>query len=81
MEKCKRDQLQELLAQWLELLEGALAERSGICAPLALSRQLSANRSSQELLRAICALKKASEYAQSNVSPAAVCGWLAWELR
>lgn len=81
MEKCKRDQLTELLTQWLELLEDALAARSGMRASTALSRQLSTNRSSQELLCAIRALKKASEYTQSNVSPAAVCGWLSWTLR
>ena len=27
------------------------------------------------------ALKKALDYTMSNVSPAAVCGWLCWELR
>lgn len=81
MEKCKRDQLADLLTQWLELLEEALAARSGMAVSSALSRQLSANRSSQELLHAIRALKKASEYVQSNVSPAAICGWLSWTLR
>lgn len=81
MEKLKRDQLLEILSQWQELLEGALAERSGISAVPAQSRQLSANRSSQELLNAIRSLKKASAYAQGNVSPAAICGWLAWALR
>ena len=29
----------------------------------------------------IQALRKALEYTMSNVSPAAVCGWLSWELR
>lgn len=81
MEKLKRDQLLEILSQWLELLEGALASRSGISAASVQSRQLGTNRSSQELLSAIRSLKKASAYAQGNVSPAAVCGWLAWALR
>lgn len=81
MEKLKRDQLLEILSQWLELLEGALAARSGISAVSAQSRQLGANRSSHELLSAIRSLKKASAYAQGNVSPAAVCGWLVWTLR
>ena len=81
MEKLKRDQLLEILSQWLELLEGALAARSGIGAVSAQSRQLGSNRSSHELLSAIRSLKKASAYAQGNVSPAAVCGWLAWTLR
>ena len=81
MEKCKRDQLLEILSQWIELLEGALAERSGSRAASTLSRNLSAQRSSQELFAAIGVLKKASEYVQGNVSPAAVCGWLVWALR
>ena len=81
MEKCKRDQMVEIISQWLEALEGALAARSGSTAVSAQSRLLSASRSSQELLAAIRNLKKASEYAQSNVSPAAVCGWLVWVLR
>ena len=81
MEKLKRDQLLEILSQWLELLEGALAARSGIGAVSAQSRQLGSNRSSHELLSAIRSLKKASAYAQGNVSPAAVCGWLTWALR
>lgn len=81
MEKLKRDQLLEILTQWLEILEGALASRSGISAASVQSRQLGTNRSSQELLSAIRSLKKASAYAQGNVSPAAVCGWLAWALR
>ena len=81
MEKLKRDQLLLILSQWIELLEGALAERSGSRAASALSRNLSAQRSSQELFSAIGVLKKASEYVQGNVSPAAVCGWLVWALR
>ena len=81
MEKLKRDQLLEILSQWLELLEGALAARSGIGAVSAQWRQLGSNRSSHELLSAIRSLKKASAYAQGNVSPAAVCGWLTWALR
>ena len=81
MEKCKRDQLVEILGQWMDVLEAALADRSGMQAASAQARLLSANRSSQELLAAIRVLQKASTYAQSNVSPAAVCGALVWELR
>ena len=81
MEKCKRDQLVEILGQWMDLLEAALADRSGMRAVSAQARLLSANRSSQELLSAIRLLQKASTYAQSNVSPAAICGALVWELR
>lgn len=81
MEKWKRDALAEILQSWLDLLEGALACRSGIQAVSPLARQLSVSRSSAELLTAVHHLKKAVDYTMSNVSPAAVCGWLAWELR
>ena len=81
MEKCKRDQLTDLLSQWLALLEEALAERSGIVSASAHARKLSASRSSQELMDAIRCLKTALDYAQSNVSPAAICGHLVWQLR
>ena len=81
MEKCKRDSLLDILSQWLEVLEGALAARSGMTAVSAQSRLLSGSRSSQELMDAIRHIKKASAYAQGNVSPAAICGWLMWALR
>ena len=47
----------------------------------ALSRQLSQARTADELLQICSVLNKALVYAQSNVSPAAVCGWLSWALR
>ena len=81
MQKCKREQLCDIFSQWLELLEGALAARSGMDAASTLSRRLSTGRSSQELLGGIRSLKKALDYAHSNVSPAAVCGWLERALR
>ena len=81
MEKMKRDQLIPILTGWAELLEAALACRSGLPALSELSRKLSAQRSSRDLMSAISSLRKAIEYAQSNVSPAAVCGWLEWALR
>ena len=81
MEKWKRDALAELLQSWLTLCEGALAYRlSGNPVP-ALSRTLAASRSSGDLMEAIRHLKKALNYALSNVSPAAVCGYLQWALR
>ena len=81
MEKWKRDQLTELLGSWIQLLEEALACRVGMPAISGLSRTLSAARTSRELLDGLKILKKALMYAQSNVSPAAICGWLQWELR
>ena len=81
MEKWKRDQLIPTLNEWLALLQNSLACRSGMPAVSSLSRSLSTQRSPQELMHAISCLQKGIEYAQSNVSPAAICGWLAWELR
>ena len=81
MEKWKRDALADILAQWLELLESALTSRAGLTAVSAHSRELAKQRSAAEIHAGIQALKKALAYTQSNVSPAAVCGWLTWVLR
>ena len=81
MEKWKREALSEVLRQWLEILEGALLNRSGGGAVPALARELAQRRTAADLYRGITALKKALDYTMSNVSPAAVCGWLSWELR
>ena len=81
MEKWKREALAEVLRQWLTLLEGALMRRSGGGAVSALARELAQRRTAAELYSGVTALKKALDYTQSNVSPAAVCGWLSWELR
>ena len=81
MEKWKRDALTPLLQSWVEILESALACRSGIRSVPALARQIASSRSSGEIYQALAVLKKAAEYTMSNVSPAAVCGWLTWELR
>lgn len=81
MEKWKRDQLIPQLQKWTELLEGALTARAGMAALSPLAKSLSAARSSQELMAGVEHLQKAVEYAQGNVSPAAVCGYLEWALR
>ena len=81
MEKWKRDTLLEILQSWLELTEEALACRSGGRAAGTLARTLANARGSGELLEAAANLRKALDYCRSNVSPAAVCGWLCWALR
>ena len=81
MEKWKRDQLIGELNRWLELAEGALAFRCGVSAVNPMSRQLGTSRSPKELARAVSHLQKCIEYAQGNVSPAAICGYLQWALR
>ena len=81
MEKWKRDALAETLSQWLELTENALFCRSGMDTVSPHSRQLASQRTNGELSRIIVHLQKALNYTQSNVSPAAVCGYLEWELQ
>ena len=81
MEKWKRDALAEILDSWLEILEAALVCRSGAQVLSPLARALASARSGPELCSAVEVLRKASDYCKSNVSPAAICGWLAWALR
>ncbi len=81
MEKSKRDALLDSLQQWQALLEMALACRTGSRPAPACAREIARGRSAREILSAVTAVQTAIQYTQSNVSPAAVCGWLAWELR
>lgn len=81
MEKWKRDQLISTLQQWTEILEGALVVRFGGKSLSPLSNKLSACRNPADLNDAIALLQKCSTYAQGNVSPAAICGYLSWALR
>ena len=81
LEKNKRDQLIPLLATWTAILEEALACRSGMRALHPMTKTIAVQRSSQDLMQAISALQKTIAYAQSNVSPAAICGYLTWQLR
>ena len=81
MEKWKRDQLIPMLEQWLQLLQSALVSRSGMTAISRSAQTVSAARTSSELMEAIRHLQTAIEYAQGNVSVAAICGHLEWALR
>lgn len=81
MEKYKRDRLIPILEQWAELLQQALVCRSGVQVLSGHARQLSTRRNSQDLLEAVRQIQKCIEYAQGNVSPAAICGYLSWTLR
>ena len=78
MEKWKRDALIPVLSGWLALLEEALAGYREIST---LAGEIAARRTAPDIYRAIQALQKALTYAQGNVSPGAICGWLAWVLR
>ena len=81
MEKWKRDALADILRQWIDLTESALVSRSGSQALSSHARALAKQRTAPELYQAVTTLKKALDYCLSNVSPAAICGWLSWELR
>ncbi len=81
MEKWKRDALVEILQSWLELTAEALACRSGGRPAGKLAQNLANTRASGELMEIARALRRALDYCRSNVSPAAVCGWLCWALR
>ena len=81
MEKWKRDVFIPELGVWLELLQQAMVSRSGLPAASAEAAQIASARSPRDMMRCCAALKKAMEYAQGNVSCAAVSGWLSWELR
>ncbi len=81
MEKWKRDQLIPLLQQYLQILENALACRAGMQALSAQAERIAAARSAADISRAAYEIKKTLEYAQGNVSVAAICGYLAWALR
>lgn len=80
MEKWKRDALVDILQSWLEILESALACRTGGMAASNHAVKLAQSRSSSELYQMALELKKTLEYAKSNVSPAAICGYLLWAL-
>jgi len=81
MERWKRDQLIPVLEQWVQVLEDALVCRSGMAAMTPYAKTLGASRTGQELLAAVEVLQKCIEYAQGNVSVAAICGYLEWALR
>ena len=81
MERKPRDQAVSIFSAWKEALQDGLSCCSGMPPVSRFARLLAGNRSSKDLLTAIRALEKAMEYAQGNVSVAAICGWLAQTLR
>lgn len=81
MEKWKRDKFIEELAAWSALLRGALVCRSGQLGATEAEKALGTVRSAQELMAAFNEIQKAMQYAQGNVSVAALCGNLLWQLR
>lgn len=82
MEKYKRDQLQPILQQWLELLCAALAARSGAASASDDARAIARSRTGQDILRAIEALQTIlTQYIPLNVGSGHICGALAVLLR
>ena len=81
MEKWKRDQAIPEWQVWLQLLTDAITCHAGQKAASPLARQLSESRSTEELMQAVTTLQKIIEYAQGNISVAAICGFLQWALR
>lgn len=81
LEKSKRDALAELLQDWQMLLENALTAACGMRTVSDQARRLAAALDSRTLHRQYALVRKAREYTLSNVSPAAVCGYLEWALR
>lgn len=81
MEKLKRDQAVPIFEQWLSILHSALMCRSGMDSLAPQAREIAQSRSSRELLEAVEIMKKAILYTKSNVSVAAVCGWLTHALQ
>ncbi len=81
MEKWKRDPLIEVLQQLISVLQQALVCRSGRRVTTQQARLLASSHSSAQLMHTLVELQKCVTYAQGNVSPAAICGYLQWALR
>lgn len=81
MERYKRDRLIPILEEWEHLLQQALVSRCGGKAILPQAKTLGEARDPKDILQALRNVKKCIEYANGNVSCAAICGYLAWALR
>ena len=81
MEKMKRDALLEILEQWHSILVQALSQRAGLPAANPLAEKISVARLPKDILAAANAIRTCMDYVQGNISPAAICGYLTWELR
>ena len=81
MERKPRDQVLPFFSACLAALQEGLACRSGMPPVSRSAKLLATERSGKDLLAAIHALQKAIEYAQGNVSVAAICSWLTHTLR
>ena len=76
MEKLSRDQLSQILRQWLQLVTDALQCRSGI-AGSHQATEIASTRTAQSLMDTANALRKAIACCDANVGGGHICGWLA----
>lgn len=76
MERMKRDQLQPILEQWIEILSQALSVRVGLPGKWEAARLVGQSRTSAAVLRALQALRRSLELLQGNVGVGALCGAL-----
>lgn len=81
MEKMKRDALFEVLEQWHSVLVQALSHRAGLPVANPLAEKISVARLPKDILAAADTVRTCMDYVQGNISPAAICGYLTWELR
>ena len=81
MERLSRDQLQPILAEWLELLTQALEIRTGTPAASEEAARIAHHRNGTELLEAISHLQKALDQLAGNISVGNLCGALQIYLR
>lgn len=81
MEKWKREQFIPFLQQYLQILDNALSCRAGMPARSPYAQIIATHRSAADICIAAEEIKTVLEYAQGNVSVAAICGYLTWALR
>ena len=76
MERYKREQLQPVLTDWIELLADAIRVRAGLPGSSDAAGQLGRSRTVRELLEAVRRIQEALELLQANVGVGAICGGL-----
>jgi DNA polymerase-3 subunit delta' len=76
MERYKREQLQPVLTDWIELLADAIRVRAGLPGSSDAAGQLGRSRTVRELLEAVRRIQEALELLQGNVGVGAICGGL-----
>lgn len=76
LERYKREQLQPVLTDWIELLADAIRVRAGLPGGSDAAGQLGRSRTVRELLEAVRRIQEALELLQGNVGVGAICGGL-----